>query len=254
VFLNLCVNARDAMPKGGRLTVSAQNLSLDEADARNLKVAPGPYVVLSVGDTGCGIPSEVLPRIFEPFFTTKLPDKGTGLGLSTVAGIVRHNGGCIDIKTEVGKGTEFKVYLRAAETAAPLPEIPSLGTELPTGHGELILVIEDEEAIRELTRTTLETYGYRVVTAQDGEQGISRFKEHSREIRVLVTDTDMPYLDGMGAVRAIKELRPDIPVIIASGSKYDTEQLRRIKREQYVNLGKPFSADQLLIAVGMAIQ
>ncbi|HEY3913167.1 MAG TPA: response regulator [Verrucomicrobiae bacterium] len=254
VLLNLCVNARDAMPKGGRLTVSSQNLSLDDADARNLKVAPGPYVVLSVGDTGCGIPVEVLPRIFEPFFTTKLPDKGTGLGLSTVAGIVRHNGGCIDIKTEVGKGTEFKVYLRAAVTAAPPAEIPSLGADLPTGHGELILVIEDEEAVRELTKTTLETYGYRVVTAQDGEQGISRFKEHSRDIRVLVTDTDMPYLDGMGAVRAIKELRPDIPVIIASGSKYDTEQLQRIKREQYVNLGKPFSADQLLIAVGMAIQ
>ena len=254
VLLNLCVNARDAMPKGGRLTVSAENLSLDHADAKTLKIAPGAYVVLSVADTGSGIPPEVLPRIFEPFFTTKSPDKGTGLGLSTVAGIVKHHGGCIDIKTEFGKGTEFKVYLRAFEMIAAVPEIPSQAVELPTGNGELILVIEDEEAIRELTKTTLETYGYRVVTAQDGEQGISRFKEHSREIRVLVTDTDMPYLDGMGAVRAIKELRPDIPVIIASGSKYDTEQLQRIKREQYVNLGKPFSADQLLIAVGMAIQ
>jgi hypothetical protein len=183
-----------------------------------------------------------------------LPDKGTGLGLSTVAGIVRHYGGCIDIKTEGGKGTEFKIYLPAAEAVAEENDTLRNETQLPTGHGELILVIEDEEAIRELTKTTLETYGYRVVTAHDGEQGISRFKEYSREIRLLVTDTDMPYVDGMGAVRAIKAMRPDIPVIIASGSKYDTEMIQRIKEEQFIDLGKPFSADQLLIAVGMAIQ
>jgi hypothetical protein len=254
VLLNLCVNARDAMPKGGKLIVSAQNARVDREEAVRLKTAAGPYVVLSVEDNGSGIPPEVLPRVFEPFFTTKLPDKGTGLGLSTVAGIVRHYGGCIDIKTEGGKGTEFKIYLPAAEAVAEENDTLRNETQLPTGHGELILVIEDEEAIRELTKTTLETYGYRVVTAHDGEQGISRFKEYSREIRLLVTDTDMPYVDGMGAVRAIKAMRPDIPVIIASGSKYDTEMIQRIKEEQFIDLGKPFSADQLLIAVGMAIQ
>ncbi|HEX3718906.1 MAG TPA: response regulator [Verrucomicrobiae bacterium] len=254
VLLNLCVNARDAMPKGGRLSVSAENARLDEAAAADLKTAPGPYVLLSVADTGTGIPPEVLPCIFEPFFTTKMPDKGTGLGLSTVAGIVRQHGGCIDIKTELGHGTEFRIYFRALESTTDDHEISDEEVQLPTGHGELILVIEDEEAVRELTKTTLETYNYRVVTAQDGEQGITRFKEHSREIRVLVTDTDMPYLDGMGAVHAIKQMRPDIPVIIASGSKYDTEQVLRIKREHCFNLGKPFSADQLLLAVGMAIQ
>jgi two-component system, cell cycle sensor histidine kinase and response regulator CckA len=210
--------------------------------------------LLAVADTGTGIPPEVLPCIFEPFFTTKLPDKGTGLGLSTVAGIVRHHGGCIDIKTELGQGTEFRIYFRAIESVGEESEIGAEEIQLPTGHGELILVIEDEEAVRELTKTTLEAYGYRVVTAQDGEQGITRFKENARDIRVLVTDTDMPYLDGMGAVHAIKQMRPDIPVIIASGSKHDTEQALRIKGEHCFNLGKPFSADQLLLAVGMAVQ
>jgi two-component system cell cycle sensor histidine kinase/response regulator CckA len=254
VLLNLCVNARDAMGGHGQLTLSTQNVRLDQQAAMQLKAAAGPYVLLSVTDTGSGIPPDVLPRIFEPFFTTKLPDKGTGLGLSTVAGIVKHHGGCIDIKTELGKGTEFKIYLPAIESAAEELEEEPPKVTLPLGHSELILVIEDEEAVCELTKTTLENYGYRVITAHNGMEGISRFEEHKDEVRVLVTDTDMPYMDGTGAIRAIKELKPDIPVIIASGSRRDTAQTRRLDLEHLTNLGKPFSAEQLLIAVGMAVE
>jgi two-component system, cell cycle sensor histidine kinase and response regulator CckA len=254
VLLNLCVNARDAMSNRGRLTISAQNVRLDQAAASTLKTAPGPYVLVSVADTGTGIPPEVLPRIFEPFFTTKLPDKGTGLGLSTVAGIIKHHGGCIDIETELGKGTEFKIYLPAVEVAGEELEAAAQEITLPVGHGELILVVEDEEAVAELTKTTLESYGYRVITAQNGVQGLSLFEKYQHELRALITDTDMPYMDGMGVVHAIKRMKPDLPVIIASGSSRDTEQMAKIETERMTNLGKPFSAEQLLIAVGMVIQ
>jgi two-component system, cell cycle sensor histidine kinase and response regulator CckA len=252
VLLNLCVNARDAMPEGGRLTLSAQNLTLDQETAA-AHGAPGPYVMISVRDTGSGIRPEVLPHIFEPFFTTKIGDKGTGLGLSTVAGIVKHHGGFIEIETEPGQGTEFKIYLPAmasAEKAAAEAQ----GAVLPTGHGELILVIEDEEAVREMTKTMLESCGYRVVTARNGVEGIDRFKEYKSEIRLLVTDTDMPYMGGMAAIRAIKELKPDMPVIVATGSRSDSEQLRSIDLEHLRTLEKPYSLGQLLSAVGAAIQ
>jgi CheY-like chemotaxis protein len=242
------------MASRGKLTLSAQNVRLDDQAATPLKAAPGSYVLLSVADTGTGIPPEVLPRLFEPFFTTKLPDKGTGLGLSTVAGIVKHHGGFIDVKTELGKGTEFKIYLPAIEAAAGEPEAAPQEVALPVGHGELILVVEDEEAVCELTKTTLENYGYRVIAAQNGVQGISLFEEHKHELRALITDTDMPYMDGMGMVRAVKKLKPDLPVIIASGSNRDTEQMQRMETEHLTNLGKPFSAEQLLIAVGLVIQ
>jgi CheY-like chemotaxis protein len=242
------------MSNRGRLTLSAQNVRLDPETAAPLKATPGPYVLLSVADTGSGIPPEVLPRIFEPFFTTKLPDSGTGLGLSTVAGIVKNHGGCIDVKTELGKGTEFRIYLPAIEVAAEDLEAEAREVILPVGHGELILVIEDEEAVCELTKTTLENYGYRVISAQNGVQGISLFEEHQNDVRALITDTDMPYMDGTGVAQAIKKLKPDIPVIIASGSNRDTEQTRRLDTEHLTKLGKPFSAEQLLIAVGMVIQ
>lgn len=253
VLLNLCVNARDAMANSGKLTIAVQNTTVN-GEAVRLNTTPGPYVMFSVTDTGSGVPPEVLPRIFEPFFTTKLPDKGTGLGLFTVANIIKRHGGCIDIKTEVGQGTEFKVYIPALKTAAQDAKVTPPQADLPVGHGELILVIEDEMAVSELTKTILEAYGYRVITAQNGIQGISLFEEHRNEIKVLVTDTDMPYIDGMGAIQAIKELKPDIPVIIASGSKRDTEQMRKIDAKQVTSLGKPFSAEQLLIAVAMATQ
>jgi two-component system, cell cycle sensor histidine kinase and response regulator CckA len=253
VLLNLCVNARDAMPEGGRLTLSAQNVTLDAAAAAANDAAPGRYVMISVADTGSGIPPEVLPRIFEPFFTTKKGDKGTGLGLATVAGIVKHHGGFIAIETESGKGTEFKIHLPAMDSAG-IAEAAAKETVLPAGHGELILVIDDEESVRELTKTTLESYGYRVVTAQNGLQGIARFMENQEEIKLIITDTDMPQMDGMGAIRAIKEAKPDLPVIIASGSKRDPAELQKTDFVHLKYLEKPYSLDQLLLAVAAGLQ
>jgi two-component system, cell cycle sensor histidine kinase and response regulator CckA len=251
VLLNLCVNARDAMPQGGQLTLSAQNMTLGSETTAAHDAPPGGYVMVSLRDTGSGIPPEVLPRIFDPFFTTKIGDKGTGLGLSTVAGIVKHQRGFIEVKTELGKGTEFKIYFPAIFATETTDGEAQKGP-LPTGRGELILVVDDEEAVRELIKTTLETYGYRVLTAQNGVQGINLFKEHQEEIRLLVTDTDMPHMDGMATIEATKALKPDIPVIIASGSKRDTEQIRK-ETKYLTNLGKPFSVEQLLIAVGIAM-
>jgi two-component system, cell cycle sensor histidine kinase and response regulator CckA len=254
VLLNLCVNARDAMPNGGSLALSAKNVTLDELEAMANGATPGAYVMVSVADTGSGIPPEVLPRIFEPFFTTKTGDKGTGLGLATVSGIVKHHGGFIDIQTKSGKGTEFRVYIPAMNSAATAAA-ETKEAALPVGHGELILVIDDEESVRELTKTTLESYGYRVVTAQNGLQGIARFKENPNDIKLIATDTDMPYVDGLGAIRAIKELKPDIPVIIASGgSKSDTDEIRKVDSAHVKNLAKPYSLDQLLVAVAMGLQ
>ncbi|HWD20870.1 MAG TPA: response regulator [Verrucomicrobiae bacterium] len=253
VLLNLCVNARDAMPKGGQLTLGAHNIRLEAEAAAKIKVVAGAFVCVSVADTGSGISPEVLPRIFEPFFTTKGPDQGTGLGLSTLAGIVKQAGGGIDVKTQVGQGAEFRIYLPAADVSAAAPAKGD-GAPLPVGRGELILLIEDEDAVRELTRTTLENFGYRVMLAQNGVQGVACFEKHRDEIRVLVTDSDMPYLDGMGAIRAIKKIRPDIPVIIASGSSRGATETQEIAAQRWTNLGKPFSVDQLLIAVAMALQ
>jgi two-component system, cell cycle sensor histidine kinase and response regulator CckA len=235
------------------LTLTARNVTLDEAAAAAIGASPGPYVMISVADTGSGIPPEVLPRIFEPFFTTKKGDKGTGLGLSTVMGIVKHHGGFMDLKTESGKGTEFKIHLPAIDCAETEEAVPE-EVVLPTGDGELILVIDDEETVRELTKTTLESYGYRVVTAQNGLQGVARFRENQDAIKLLVTDTDMPHMDGMGAISAIKELKPDLPVIIVSGSKRNLMEVQQTDSIQMKSLEKPYSLDQLLVAVALGLQ
>ena len=252
VLLNLCVNARDAMPEGGTILLSVENFTLDEGATTAAGVAPGRYVKLSLADTGSGIPPEVLPRIFEPFFTTKAENKGTGLGLSTVASIVKHHGGFIDVQTQTGKGTEFRIYLPAICEAQP-EEVAPAEVTLPTGHGELILAIDDDETVLELTKTTLESYGYKVVTARNGLQGLARFKENQDNIRLLVTDTDMPHMDGLAAVRAIKELKPDVPVIVASGSRRMQTELVEIDRLHLHDLGKPYSLEQLLIAVDQGL-
>jgi CheY-like chemotaxis protein len=251
-LLNLCLNGRDAMPDGGRLTLSAENVNLDPGQAERLGSPPGPYVMVSVTDTGGGVPPESLPHIFEPFFTSKPEHKGTGLGLSVVAGIMKHHGGCVDVQSEIGKGTEFRLYFPAMK-CAEAAEAPGENAPLPTGHGELILLIEDEEAVRELTKTSLENFGYRVVAAHNGVEGLARFGEYQDNIRVVVSDTDMPEMNGLAAVRSIKELRPDLPVIIASGSEHSPEELRRIEDDNITNLGKPYSLEQLLIVVATAI-
>jgi two-component system cell cycle sensor histidine kinase/response regulator CckA len=252
VLMNLCVNARDAMPNGGELRFSAENVApLSDLLRSRPEVRPGHYILLSVADTGTGIPSELVPRIFEPFFTTKAPDKGTGLGLSTVASIVKKHNGFVEVESEVGKGTKFKIFLPAiqATPAAPKPKTAAL----PVGQGELILVVDDEKMVVELARTTLENYGYRVITAPNGLEAITRFEAHKDEIRLLVTDTDMPFLDGIKSIEAILEIKPDMPVILASGGTRDTELRLRMNSSRLFVISKPYDVDQLLIGVARAL-
>lgn len=253
VLMNLCVNARDAMPDGGELRISAANVQIGDVEARRLhaKANGGGYVMISVADTGMGMSPETAKRIFEPFFTTKAPEKGTGLGLSTVASIVDQHKGFIVVESEMGKGTEFRIYAPAVETTPLIETAPR--RPIPTGRGELILLMDDEEAVAKLATTTLESYGYRVVTAANGLEGIACFQNYRNEIKLLVTDTDMPFMDGVTAMRAIRRVTPDIPVIIASGNRNGTDIITRDDLKRVQTLSKPYGVDELLMRVGRAL-
>lgn len=254
VLLNLCVNARDAMPQGGELTLTVENQTLGEtAKSVSGDIPAGAYVVMAVADTGSGIPPEVLPRIFEPLFTTKAPDKGTGLGLSTVAGIVKNHNGFIQVRTEAAKGTEFRIFLPASESMET-DRRTEPGKALPVGHGEMVLLMDDEATVRQLTQTTLQNYGYRVLTAMSGLDGITTFDAHKDEIKLLVSDTDMPVMNGIVAIRAIQKLKPELPVIITSGVERDTEQLVGIDRTHLTILQKPYTVEQILNAVAKGLE
>ncbi len=250
VILNLCVNARDAMPDGGRISLTVMNVDWDQDQARRLQAKSGPHVMLSVRDTGVGIPPDIRPHIFEPFFTTKTADLGTGLGLSTVARIVKQHNGVIEIFSDVGRGTDFRLYLPATEKPTVAAEKKATGG-VPSGHGETILIIDDEEAIRELAKVTLENNGYAVLLAQNGVQGVAVFENHIDEIRLVLTDNDMPMMDGPSAILAIKRMRSDIPVILASGATGDQGGLS--SAEGVFALGKPYNLEQLLEAVSSAL-
>jgi signal transduction histidine kinase len=253
VLINLCVNARDAMAAGGTLTLSARNAVLAPNDLRpEEKFAPGQYVALSVADTGTGIPARILPHIFEPFFTTKSPDKGTGLGLSTVSIIVRRHNGIVRVESEVGKGTVFMIFLPAVVAPAAVPS-PAIAVP-QSGHGELILIVDDEHLVIELARTTLENYGYRVLTAPNGLAAVACFEEHRDEIQLLLTDTDMPLLNGIDSIRAIQKIRSDIPIIVASGGKRETEILTKADIRHITTLGKPYQVDELLHAIASVLR
>jgi two-component system cell cycle sensor histidine kinase/response regulator CckA len=216
VLMNLSVNARDAMPDGGILSISAENFFVDENYVRmNIEAKVCPCVLISVSDTGTGIPPELMDRIFEPFFTTKEHGKGTGLGLSTAHAIVKSHGGFINVYSEVGKGTAFRIYLPAIKTEAQKAEKQLL--ELPVGNGELILVAEDEGSIREVTVSTLETYGYRVITAEDGAEAVAAYAQNMDKIKVVLMDLMMPVMDGEESIRAIRKINPEIKIIAVSG-------------------------------------
>ena len=218
VLLNLCVNACDAMPEGGRLSIKTENVILDEMHAgRNPEAKPGPYVVITVSDTGMGIPKEIRNKIFEPFFTTKAPDKGTGLGLSTCFGIIKNHGGFINCYSEVGKGSAFKVYLPADTTAFESKKRAMEQSKLPRGHDELVLVVDDEIAILSVAQKMLERFGYRVLTASNGTEAVSIYKERQHEIAVVMTDMAMPVMDGPAAVIALKAINPKVRIIGTSG-------------------------------------
>ncbi|HWV98612.1 MAG TPA: ATP-binding protein [Candidatus Acidoferrum sp.] len=252
VLMNLCVNARDAMPEGGQLTLKAENVPSSTEQASPSDARSGPHVVLTVADTGTGIPPELRARIFEPFFTTKAQGKGTGLGLSTVANLIKRHKGFLELDSELGKGTEFRLYLPATPSVGPV-QTESKEMLLPVGHGEIILLADDEQMVLELAKTTLENYGYAVLIAADGLEAIARFEAHKNKINLLVIDCDMPFLDGMSAVRAIRKMTPNIPVIMASATRNDTEQVSRADLGHIATLSKPYGIEQLLTGVAKAL-
>ncbi len=246
VLMNLCVNARDAMPLGGSLTISAENLTVDETYARmapNLR--PGRHVRVTVVDTGEGIPPENLDRIFDPFFTTKEMGKGTGLGLATVVAIVNGHGGFVQVQSQVGTGTTFRVYLRALETAELRPT-PAAGSELPRGEGEWILVVDDEPAIREIAKSALDAFGYHVLTAADGTEAIALYAQHRDRIRAVVTDMMMPYMDGGATIHALLRLAPQLPILATSGLEEAGKRKEALDAGAQRFLAKPYTAETLL--------
>jgi two-component system, cell cycle sensor histidine kinase and response regulator CckA len=246
VLMNLCVNARDAMPHGGVLKLQAANRHFPEPQpALHPKALPGRYVVLTVADGGSGIPPEILDKIFDPFFTTKPAGQGTGLGLPTALGIVESHGGFITVTSPPGTGTEFNVYLPAAEApevAAPLPR----AALQPRGHGELLLVVDDELAIRELVRNTLESFGYRVLSAAGGEEALSQYRQHRSELHAVILDLMMPGLAWKSIVEGLRQLNPAVRIITISGLSTDLAALKAQVPGIAAVLPKPFTPSELL--------
>ncbi len=242
VLINLCLNARDAMPDGGILKITADNVFIDEHYASmHLDAKVGSYVLLTIADTGVGIPNKFLDRIFEPFFTTKDFGKGTGLGLSTAIGIIKGHGGFVNVSSCVGS-TEFKVYLPTviAEVPQQLQE-----SQTPPGNGELILVVDDEPAIREITRTLLENHNYQVITANDGIEAIALYAQYKRNIKAAIIDMMMPNMDGSTTINTLYKMNSSLPIITVSGLA-SSEQVPLYKESnRSAFLPKPYTAQEL---------
>jgi two-component system, cell cycle sensor histidine kinase and response regulator CckA len=244
VLMNLCVNARDAMPNGGVLKITAENFLIDENYAKmNLDAKAGAYVVINVSDTGIGIRAQILDRIFEPFFTTKELGKGTGLGLSTVLGIIKSHGGFIQVSSQEGKGSLFKVFLPAQESKEILEET---NLELPPGNGELILVVDDEPAIRDITKASLESHNYKAITACDGIEAIALYAENREQISLVLTDMAMPSMDGITTIRTLRKINPEVKIIAVSGLAASDKVNVAYELGIKAFLAKPFTANQLL--------
>jgi PAS domain S-box-containing protein len=254
VLMNLCVNARDAMPDGGAIAIRAENTLVDENYARmHIEARAGRFVMITVTDTGPGMPADVQSRIFEPFFTTKEMTKGTGLGLSTALTIVKSHGGFINVYSELHKGSQFTLYLPALEeqrTAA----VRALQTDLPLGNGELVLIVDDEEAIREITRSTLETFGYRVLTASDGTEALALYADRKSEIDVVLTDMVMPFMDGPATIRALQRMNPGVRIIAASGLTMGLRAGEASLDGVSVFLNKPYTAEKVLKALAHVLK
>jgi PAS domain S-box-containing protein len=243
VFMNLAVNARDAMPEGGVLSFSTEQILVDEAFARmNLDAHLGSYLMIKVEDTGTGIPPELMERIFDPFFTTKDVGKGTGLGLSTILGIVKNHEGFVKVCSEVGKGSQFKVYLPMIEYVMTIPDEDS---RLLQGRNELILIVEDEPSIQQVTQAALEDCNYRTLTANDGIEAIALYAEHHHEISLVLMDIMMPTLDGISAIRTLCKLNPNIKIVAMSGLAANRQVVDSIENVKAF-LPKPYTAKALL--------
>jgi PAS domain S-box-containing protein len=253
VLLNLCVNARDAMPTGGEITITAKNVVIDEPfAARNIDAQAGPYVTVDIEDTGSGIPNEIIDRIFDPFFTTKALGKGTGLGLATSLAIVKGHGGFLRAYSNPGTGTRFRIYLPAQnEPATSIP--PVTGSVLPRGIGATILVVDDEPIIREIAQLTLERFGYRVLLACDGAEAVALYAQHQSDIAVVLTDMAMPVMDGLATIRELVRMNPDVRIICASGFVPEAAEIGDSGLRVNRFLAKPYSAETLLTAIETAL-
>jgi PAS domain S-box-containing protein len=249
VLLNLCVNARDAMPEGGVLSLTACNVDLDqEAAKRNPIVKAGRFVRISVSDTGSGIPQSVRDKIFEPFFTTKGPEKGTGLGLATVMGIVRGHGGFLLLESAEGRGTAFQIFIPAASSLSAAPmELSSIATTELRGHGETILLVEDEPTVLKLMQRSLERAGYHVMTALDGQKGLDCFTENQEKIALVLTDMSMPGMGGAEMIRQLKKESPFVKVICTSGIAYTNGHMDSLGLDKI--LAKPCDSKTMLEAI-----
>ncbi|MDD3643150.1 MAG: ATP-binding protein [Candidatus Krumholzibacteria bacterium] len=246
-LLNVCINARDAMPHGGVLRISSENVTIDDTYPRlDWNMVPGPYVRLSFADTGIGMDAETRSRIFEPFFTTKRRGEGAGLGMTLVYGVVKNHGGFVNVYSEPGEGTVVNIYLPAVPDAGR-SAAPAAGAE-PRGEGELILVIEDEQMVRDLTRDLLEKLGYRVVTAADAASGVGAFLRQEGDIAAVLLDLIVPG-GGGESLRRIREARPEIPVVLVSGYGRAWADALLEGHEPVSFLQKPYSMSDLAAAV-----
>ena len=237
------------MPSGGQIRISASKVDLSKSDVENYAGArPGMFVCLSVSDTGTGIPEAIRAKIFDPFFTTKEVGKGTGLGLSTVASIVRDHKGILKLVSEVGRGTEFKIYFPAIEQEMMAVE-PEEQPVLPRGNAEGVLLVDDEQSVVHIGREILEAYNYRVFTAADGVEATLVYNQQPRgSIALLVSDINMPRMSGVDLAQILQNSDPHIKILITSGSPAESEA-RKVEISKYGFLSKPYNADQLLFAI-----
>ena len=244
-IMNLCVNARDALPNGGILQIEANNMVLDqEFVSHHPPAQPGEYLALKISDNGVGIGDGVLEKIFDPFFTTKETGKGTGLGLSTTLGIVKRHGGFLEVNSKLGKGSKFTIFLPTVEPTAS-SGIIAIAPVLPSGDGKVVLVVDDERIMRDITASTLKKNGYQVLTAADGTEGFALFTQHRNEIAVVVTDMSMPYMDGTKMIRALLQIDPRAKIIAVSGLNEDVNLPEPLKK-RIPFLKKPFALEKLL--------
>jgi CheY-like chemotaxis protein len=242
--MNLVVNARDAMPKGGKLTIETQNVVLDDSYVRDHPDAhAGKHVLLAVSDTGCGMDAATMAQIFEPFYTTKDPDKGTGLGLATVYGVVTQSGGHIDVYSEVGIGTTFNVYL-PRESVASTTRPPQDVTIVPRGT-ETVLLAEDADSVRTLARMVLRKNGYKVLDARHGGEALMLCEQHPGEIDLLITDVVMPHMSGRQLSERLRALQPRMRVLFMSGYTDDAVVRHGVLEADLPFLQKPFTPDAL---------
>ncbi len=251
LVLNLCINARDALPSGGNIRITAENATLDgqQTAAPGQGVPPGRYVHLSIADDGTGMEPKVLEKIYDPFFTTKEVGRGTGLGLYTVKTIVKNHNGIIDVESTPGSGTVFRIYFPAARDSGDKTGVVEQPARIHLGRGERILVVDDESSILQITRHTLEAHGYRVHTASDGTEAIAQFAPMMNDIDLVVTDMAMPIMDGAMTIRALRKMKPEIRIIASTGYGEDTALEQGTETGANTVLRKPYSAEMLLETV-----